>query len=563
MPWVQSAVLTLLAFATLISILVFVHEMGHLLVGKIFNVKVLRFSIGFGPKLFGFTKGETEYRVSALPLGGYVKFGGDVPGEELEGADKGRGYLEQPPFRKACIAFAGPAANFLLAICVGIGLNAVPHKDWAPVVGFVIPSSPAEAAGVRHGDRIISMDGEPVRGFNHFRELVSARPGRAVELTVQRAGREEKLRITPESREEANPIQTVKQGRIGIVQSPRKAEVTLLGPDTPAARAGVQTFDVVTRLDGQSIQSWEQLESMLRARAGKPLSLEVLRKREVAAPGGTLWAQDPLKLQVPAPQAGAAPAQGVVNPDGATPYGLESSGLTIFALKSDSAAAEAGLLRGDRVVSIAGKPALFWPDDVENALRAAGGKPLAMTVRRDGKLVEATVRQHLRADHDEAGVRVQVPELGAAPDQLLEAGHDEPVSVRFPFPEAVQRGVVGTWEATRGMAVGLAKIVTGDISSEAIGGPLMIADVSRKALDDGPLAFFSVMSLISISLGLMNLIPIPVLDGFHILSAAIEGIRRRPLSLRFREVANMVGVALVLSLMLFALKNDVMRKFMH
>jgi regulator of sigma E protease len=125
----------------------------------------------------------------------------------------------------------------------------------------------------------------------------------------------------------------------------------------------------------------------------------------------------------------------------------------------------------------------------------------------------------------------------------------------------MRRSVEQTAGAIRTLALGIAKVVTGHISSEVIGGPIMIADVARKAADDGWRTFVYVMAMISVNLGLLNLVPIPVLDGFHVLSAAVEGIRRRPLSIRFREIANLVGVALVIGLMLFALRNDAMRKF--
>src|SRR3954468_4296222 len=158
----QSAGLTLVSFAVLISVIVFFHELGHLLVGKWVGVKAVRFSIGFGPRLFGVQWGETEYRVSLLPLGGYVKFAGDNPTEELAPEDRGRGFLEQPPHKKAAIAFAGPAANFLLAVILYFAVNAAPHRDLATVVGYVKPGSPAAAAGVRAFDRIQAVDGEKV-----------------------------------------------------------------------------------------------------------------------------------------------------------------------------------------------------------------------------------------------------------------------------------------------------------------------------------------------------------------------------------------------------------------
>jgi regulator of sigma E protease len=241
--------------------------------------------------------------------------------------------------------------------------------------------------------------------------------------------------------------------------------------------------------------------------------------------------------------------------------GIESADLTIFAVQPGSAAAEAGLQRGDRVVSVNGKPVVWWFDEVETARRAAGAAPLSLTVRREGKLQTVTVRQHLRSGRDEAGVRVKVPELGAAPDASIFAGEPERIWVRYPVAEAMKRSVEETAGAIRALALGIGRILTGHISSEAIGGPIMIADVARKAADDGWQTFVYVMGMISVNLGLLNLIPIPVLDGFHVLSAAVEAVRRRPLSIRFREIANLVGVALVIGLMLFALRNDAMRKF--
>src|SRR5947209_19759086 len=129
MGFLQSFATTVVAFAVLISVIVFIHELGHLGVGKWLGVKAIRFSVGFGPRLWGFQWGETEYRLSLLPFGGYVKFAGDNPREELPPEDRGRGFLEQPPRKKAAIAFAGPAANFVLALVLYFAINAAPHRD--------------------------------------------------------------------------------------------------------------------------------------------------------------------------------------------------------------------------------------------------------------------------------------------------------------------------------------------------------------------------------------------------------------------------------------------------
>jgi regulator of sigma E protease len=195
-------------------------------------------------------------------------------------------------------------------------------------------------------------------------------------------------------------------------------------------------------------------------------------------------------------------------------------------------------------------------------VKAAGADPFQMTVRRGTELVTVTVRQHMRTARDEAGVRAQIPELGAGPDPAVRAVEPVMISVHSSLARALSRSVAEMASMTRKMVLGLQRIAVGRISAEAISGPLTIAEVARKAADAGWKTFLWWMALISLNLGVLNLVPIPVLDGFHVLSAGIEAVRRRPLSLRFREVANLVGVALVLALMLFALRNDAVRMFL-
>jgi regulator of sigma E protease len=546
MAFVQSAGFTLLSFALVISVVVFFHELGHLLVGKAVGVKAIRFSIGFGPRLFGFKAGETEYRVSLLPLGGYVKFAGDNPYEEVAPEDHGRGFLEQPPWKKGVIAFAGPAANFVLAIALYFVVFAAPHQDLAAKVGYVKPQSPAAQAGLRSGDRIVVIDGDKVEGWTGLQEKIRAHAGQPLTMEIERGGQRQTVRVVPAVHEETNPIETVKHGRIGISAVPRAAEVSLVSPDSPAGRAGLRTFDKVVKLDGAPVLNWEQLEQQLSGREDAA-TVEVLRPEPVPAPGGTLWSDKPASFSLPAP-------------DKAGGYGLEASDLTLFAVQPGGAAEEAGLKRGDRVLAVNGKPALSWSDEVEPAVKAAGTGPLQITVRRDGKELTASVTPHLRKDRDEAGVLQDVPDLGAAPD-LNGFAEPERIWVRYSVPDAARRAVANTAGFVRAQAIGIARIVTGHISSRAIGGPLMIADVARKAAENGWRELVVTMGAISVVLGLMNLIPVPVLDGFHVLTALIEGIRRRPLSVRFREVANVVGIALLLTLMLYAFRNDAMRKW--
>ncbi|HZH78183.1 MAG TPA: RIP metalloprotease RseP, partial [Archangium sp.] len=167
-------------FILLLGVLVTVHELGHFLVAKACGVKVIRFSVGFGPKLFGFTKGETEYQVALLPLGGYVKMAGDSPHEELSPEDAKRGFLNAPPWKRALIVVAGPVFNLVFPVLVYFFVFVGPHEAVSTKVGFVDPAMPAATAGIRAGDRIIAVEGEKVQTFDELREAFVGRFDRPI-----------------------------------------------------------------------------------------------------------------------------------------------------------------------------------------------------------------------------------------------------------------------------------------------------------------------------------------------------------------------------------------------
>jgi regulator of sigma E protease len=577
--YLLSGLITLGEFAALISVVVFVHEMGHLLVAKAFGVKAEKFSLGFGPKIFGFTIGETEYRWSLLPFGGYVKFSGDNPGEEVKPEDKGRGFLEASPLARGAIAFAGPFANFLLALVVTLVLHLIPHSEPAPVVGFVKPGSPAAQAGLRHGDKFLAVDGAPVRGFTELQEKVSAVWNRALSLRVLRGAEEKTLSVQPALVEEDSPLGVLRSGRIGISAASRTAQLAVLGPETAAAKAGLQDFDTLTKVGADEVKSYEQLLDLLAARLSRApgssegaVEIAFERKPPPAPlpPAGTKLERRPQDHAKVEPQKLTGqlviPALGrAVEPAAAEALlGLASSDNTIAHVQPESAAEKAGLRRGDRVLEVQGKKVIWWDDEVERARQAVGPAPLHFKVLRGGATLDVEVAQIMRPGRDDAGVKKMFPELGAFPERtVLRGGDDAWVTFAYPFGEAAVRSVGDTIDKGKQMLLGIARMVTGQLSTQAIGGPLMMADVTRKMADFGLAPFFLLMGWISLNLGLMNLLPIPILDGFHLLSAMIEGVFRRPLSLKFREVANTVGLVFVLGLMLFALTNDVMRKFVE
>src|SRR5574342_431948 len=272
--------------------LIFVHELGHFVTAKLLGVKVLKFSIGFGPKLLGIRRGETEYLLSLLPLGGYVKMAGDDPSQPPDPADRGRGFLEQTPSRRFAIAAAGPAANLLFPVLIYLALGLAQNGSLAPgpTVGSVSPSSPAEAAGLRPGDRILAVrtpDGRerPVRWFSDLRKVVSPPPGEPLEFTVERGRERLSLPVVPAAEREANVIETTVRGVVGITADYTPAVVA---PVRRGAAGPVEPFDLVVRVGTSEVAHSGDLLRALTAAGCAPVDLEVIRERPVDLPGAPL-----------------------------------------------------------------------------------------------------------------------------------------------------------------------------------------------------------------------------------------------------------------------------------
>ena len=541
----------------LLGALIFVHELGHFLVAKLLDVKVVRFSIGFGPRLFGFTRGETEYRVAALPLGGYVKMAGDDPGETPKPEDQGRGFLEQSPFRRFLIAFAGPAANlvFPVVLYLAIGLLQNGRPVPGPVVGTVAPGSPAALAGLEPGDRILSVapsagPARPIRWFNDLRDAVSPHPGEPLRFEVEREGRRlAPLVITPAPERESNPIEATVRGVIGVTPAYAPA---LVAPAAPGAAGPVEPFDLVVRAGGAPVRHAGDLSRALGAARCAPIDLEVLREEPVRVPGAALSTWQPLALAGVPTCARGHPSLLPADPTLSTFVGQVAPG---------GPAEAAGLRRGDAIAAVNGRAVRSFRDI--NAL-AGEFKPgervtLALAGGREVSLVPA--EQTMRDEATGEASRRTVLGFSAAARPPLQAAAllADQVPLRLTVAEVSGHAVGQLWEVTRLTVLGIAKIVTGDISFKTVGGPIMLFSIAAQAVEEGWESFLFKMALISVNLGLMNLVPIPVLDGGHIAASAVEAVTRRRLSLRSREIANLVGLALLALLMIAVFKNDIAR----
>src|SRR5512138_1056795 len=471
------------AFILVVGGLVFIHELGHFIVAKLLGVKVVRFSIGFGPRLLWWTRGETEYRISALPLGGYVKMAGDVPGEEPAPEDRGRGFFEQRPWKRIVIGFAGPAANFafpiLLFTAVGFVLNGNPTP--AAAVGAIVPGLAAERAGVRPGDRIVSVARRGaaalgLRWWDYLVDAVSTRPGERLTFTVDRGGRSEAFEIVPALEERDNGVEVERRGVIGITPNwPARVVV----PAAPGAAGRLEPFDEVTKVAGAPVAHFGELARAFEAAGCRPVDVEVLRGPEGA------------RATVPIAGVPTCAGGGL----SVLPIQRELSAV-VGRVEEDGPAAKAGLVPGDVIVQANGAPVRTYHDlDVLDAPLKAG-KPIQLTLA-GGRRIEFVPRAETVRDR-ETGEKVQrfMIGFGSAPRDLATLGPVATVAERRGAGEIVASAASDTWRMTRVTAVGIYKILTGQISHRAVGGIIELAKQSSEAASAGVGSLLTLMALV-------------------------------------------------------------------
>jgi regulator of sigma E protease len=450
----MSVVHTLFAFIIALGVLIVFHELGHYVVAKLAGVKVLRFSVGFGRQLWArrFGRDQTEWAVSALPLGGYVKMLDEREGP-VDPAEAHRAFNRQSVGKRIAIVAAGPIANFLLAIAIYWVLLLGGVTEPKAIVGAPEPGTPAAAAGFASGDRIVRVNGEAIDTWQALRWLL-------LDLSIER-----------------KPV------RVELVD----------------AAGHVQWRD----LDVKAVHG-EQIEGDVLAALG-------------------------LRLFRPA----MAPVIGRV--------------------VSGGAAESAGLKPGDRIVAVDGDAVDSW-DDFVGIVRTSAGKRLQLTVAEDGREREVSITPEATGKEGE-----RIGRIGAAPFVDRAALRDLLVEVRYGPGEALAAAAVKTWDMSVFSLRMLWKMATGELSWRNLSGPVTIADYAGQAAQVGLGPYLSFIALISISLGVLNLLPIPLLDGGHLMYYFAEVVKGSPVSERAMELGQRVGLTLLLFLMAFAFYNDINR----
>ena len=447
---------TLASFVVALGILIVVHEYGHYLAARLCNVKVLRFSVGFGKTLLVWRRGPdaTEWILAAIPFGGYVKMLDEREGP-VAPAERARAFNRQNVWRRIFIVVAGPVFNLLFAIAVYTGLFLYGLPEPRPIVGEPAAGTFAHAAGLRAGDTVRSVGGEPIATWQELRWRV-----------IQGALQRESLLLEVSNEREA------------IAQ--RKLDLT----GFPAAD-----------FEGDALER---------------IGLRLYRP--------------------PLP-----PVFGTI--------------------VSGSPAERAGLKAGDRVLEAGGKAIAYWEELVQ-AIRARPGAPLRLSIERNGERVATEVVP------ETANVgNVQIGRIGAAP--RVPESHADRVLVKVNYGPlgALVKACSKTADIALFSLKMLGRMLIGEVSWKHLSGPVTIADYAGQSAQMGWLSYVTFLALISISLAVLNLLPIPLLDGGHLLYYAVEVIRGSPVSERVMELGQRVGLALLLLMMAFAFYNDLNRLF--
>lgn len=557
----------------LLGLLIFVHELGHFLVAKYYGVRVEVFSLGFGKKFFTFKRGDTEYCLSIVPFGGYVKMYGDDPTAEVPAEDRKYSFTHKPVGQRIAIVLAGPLMNLFFAALLFFVIALVGEQVISPLVGDISPKSPAYEFGFRPGDEVLSVNNQPVTDWQNLKAAVEENGEGPIVFSVKtNAGELKTIQASTRLIPNPNPISSELQ--VGDVEGLsflfRSTTVATISSSSYAASFGIQTNDRITSVNGVKVERWKDLAEQVAAAftAGAKNITFTLERDEARDKVKSFVAEiDAVKVSAVYKAAliadeKAAPPDNLrkLGEDLLSSIGLDVPDLYVSNVLEGSAAAQAGIKKGDKIVQV-DEPITEWSELVKKVQSYKEGQsPFKVTYVREGKEFVTEVAPKKTPQTAPNGKEIDVFAMGvvagvaaAMPVTFLERTSNP--------AKAAQIAVHDTWEWSKNTVLSFLRLIQNRVSAKSIGGPIMIGQLASKTFEIGLSPFLKIMAIISINLFILNLLPIPVLDGGHLVFFTVEALRGAPLSMRKMEIAQQVGLVLLMSLMFLALFNDVSRLF--
>jgi regulator of sigma E protease len=583
-----------------IGLLIFIHELGHFLMAKKIGVKVLAFSLGFGPAILKKKWGETEYRLSLIPLGGYVKLAGESPDEGKTGAKWE--YASKSVGQRASVIIAGVVLNAVLAFIAFIVAFQIGVPFITSEVGQVMPGSPAWEAGIQKGDKIIEADGNKDIDFEDLFTIVAlSDTDEGIDLKVERGNNVFGVNVIPEYDDEYG-IQ-----RMGIMPA-TGLEIDKIfafeNNDSPASNAGIQVEDVVVAVNGNHISTEDEFREIEASSAGKEMLITVLRDNKE------------IELKV--------------TPSKATRWmlGISCATATLDGVKNNSLASKTGLIKGDEIIEINSKPVTGFTS-IKNLIIGSEDENCIISVKRGNTFTLIAVpltdtkakEEFLDGLTPFYGLKVDslveefpAEKIGLMPGDMIvslnekelkdwnnllqivtmsygkpmtiewvrgnerfvstiEPKKDEKnaagrIGIKFKEKTVIKKYglmgscVIGTQKAiinVQRLYLTIKGFVSQRLSTKNVGGVILIAQASYESakVGVGKLVYF--LGILSLQLALLNILPIPVLDGGHLLFLAIEKVKGSPVSQRTLAIAQYIGFGLIITLVIYATRNDIMR----
>ncbi len=551
LSYLNTGLSVVIPFVLLLGILIFVHELGHFMVARWCGVRVEVFSLGFGKKILKVKRGDTVYALSLIPLGGYVKMFGEQPGDHIKEEDKAVSFTHKNVWQRIAIVIAGPLMNFFFAIFLFFIVAMTGESAHRPVVGDIKADSAAYRSGFRSGDQLLKInEQQTIESWEDFQKFLSLQESHDLNfrIQVQHEGSSQPEVLTVSAQAKPNPNILSRFAYVAEVDGMTAlAKATSLGVpnNSPLYVLGLRTGDSIVSVNGKKVELWRDLEPRMAALDAKePLTLEVSGIRDAEKEPKTFT----LTL---------APTKSITSYSLAS-LKVESSELYLARVMEKSPAEDAGLKAGDRILSINGQGVNQWEDVLNNIKSFDGKNAVGLLVRRGSEDLKLAITPKMSSQPTQFGGEEKRYTIGIFPYANLT--DSDLISIKAAnVGIGLSRGFSHTWDFSVMTVLSFVRLLENKISPKHIGGVLSIGQAASESFKMGFGYFLQMMALISVNLFVLNLLPIPVLDGGHLLFYIIEAVKGAPVSLKKMEIAQQVGLAILMSLMVFALFNDFTR----